>query len=63
LSPRLSEPKEERDKVIRINSKSYERLLRFGKMGNDFEVVVDRLLDERDECQKLVKQQQKGQRK
>jgi hypothetical protein len=44
--PRVSDPKrEKRDKTIRIRTFNYERLARLGKISDDFDDALTKVLD------------------
>ena len=51
MSPRTQSKKPKREKLIRVTSETYEELMSLGKMGDDFEDVISRLLTEHRERQ------------
>jgi hypothetical protein len=50
--PRTPNKKPKREKLIRITDATYGELMELGKMGDDFEDVIARLLKEHKERQK-----------
>lgn len=47
--PRTPSKKPKREKLIRVTNETYEALMDMGKMGDDFEDVISRLIKEHKE--------------
>lgn len=53
LSPKLSNKKEKRDKLIRIRSYNYDRLAKLGTISDDFDDALTKVLDHYDRTKKV----------